>query len=50
MGGSEGGGRVDRNSQNSVYSHFYTNPNHKTNRKKDISKKNSVKKLLDRET
>ena len=36
-GGREGGGGVDRNWQNSVYSHFYTNPqpqndnNNKTN-------------------
>ena len=41
-GGSEelggGGGRmVDRNSQNSVYSHVYTIPNHKITKKKKLT-------------
>ena len=39
--GGEGGGMVDRNSQNSVYSHVYTIPNHKITKKTDISKQHS---------
>ena len=35
----EGEGGVDRNSRNSVYIHIMTqSPNHKTNKKNDISK------------
>ena len=36
---NRGGCGVNRSSRNSVYSHFYIIPNHKTNKKKkDISK------------